>query len=169
MTRTPQLRSPQGGRSGEDHEIAAGTDPIGERFGDLAKSRRLFGQPEWIVNADVTFDHPEWGTKVSLVFFAISDVLDAAGAASLNNNNDVFSFTLDRYVDSFHQLDLVASQTWHVPLLRGDITLKGSVKNLTNSSRGILYDPDQTRNEIAERSFQIGQDFSFSIQYQHTF
>jgi len=146
--------------------VAPGDD---EHFGDLAQSRRLFGQPEWIANADLTFEHPDWGTKVSLVFFAISDVLDAAGAASLNANNNVFSFTLDRYVDSFHQLDLVASQTWHVDLLRGDLTLKGSIKNLTNSARGIVYDPDQTRDEIAERSYKIGRDLSFSIQYRFTF
>ena len=146
--------------------VAPGDD---ERFGDLATSRRLFGQPEWIANADLTFDHPEWGTKVSLIFFAISDVLDAAGAASLNNNNNVFSFTLDRYSDSFHQLDLVASQTWHVDRLRGDLTLKASVKNLTNSSRGIVYDPDQTRDEIAERSFTVGRDLSFSVQYRFRF
>jgi hypothetical protein len=96
-------------------------------------------------------------------------VLDAAGAASLNNNNNVFSFTLDRYSDSFHQLDLVASQTWHVDRLRGDLTLKASVKNLTNSSRGIVYDPDQTRDEIAERSFTVGRDLSFSVQYRFRF
>jgi outer membrane receptor protein involved in Fe transport len=140
-----------------------------KRFNDLKTSRRLFGQPEWIANLDFTFEHPDWGTQVSLNFFAISDVLDAAGAAALNANNDVFSFTLDRYVDSYHQLDLVARQTWHVPLLRGDVTLRGSIKNLTNSARGFVYDRDQTQDEIAERSFKIGREFSVSIQYLFTF
>ena len=140
-----------------------------ERFGDLSRSRRLFGQPEWIVNADLTFDHPEWGTKVTLAFFAISDVLDAAGSASVGPDGSIFAFTLDRYVDSFHQLDLVASQTWRVELLRGDVTLKASVKNLTNSARGIVYDPGQTRDEIAERSFEIGRDVSFSLSYRFSF
>lgn len=140
-----------------------------ERFGDLADSRRLFGQPEWIANVDLTFDHPDWGTKVTLAFFAISDVLDAAGSASIGPDGKIFSFTLDRYVDSFHQLDLVASQTWHVPLLRGDVTLKASAKNLTDSARGILYDPDQTRDEVAERSLKVGRDFSFSVSYTLSF
>jgi TonB-dependent receptor len=146
---------------------AAPGDP--ERFSDLSSSRRLFGQPEWIANVDLTFEHPDWGTKVSLIFFAISDVLDAAGSASLNANNNVFAFTLDRYVDSYHQLDLSASQTWHVDFLRGDLTLRAGVKNLTNSARGLIYDPEQTRDEVAERSYQIGRDVSFSLSYTFTF
>lgn len=140
-----------------------------EEFSELEESRRLFGQPEWIANADLTFDHPDWGTKITLAFFAISDVLDAAGAAFLNNNNNVTSFTLDRYVDDFHQLDLIVSQTWRVEALRGDVTLKGSVKNLTDSRRRILFDPEQTRDEIPERSFQVGRDYSISISYEWSF
>lgn len=140
-----------------------------ERFDELESSRRLFGQPEWIANADVSFDQPDWGTKVTLSFFAISDILDAAGAASIAPNGRPNAFTLDRYVDSFHQLDLVASQTFRIERLGGELTLKGSIKNLTNSARGIIYDPDQTRDEVAERSFEVGRDFSFSIQYKHTF
>ena len=56
------------------------------RYNGLEKSRRLFGQPEWIANADVSFDHPDWGTKVTLAFFAISNVLDAAGSAFILPN-----------------------------------------------------------------------------------
>lgn len=140
-----------------------------ERFGDLSDSRRLFGQPEWIANVDLSFDQPDWGTKVTLAFFAISDVLDAAGSASIGPDGSVFSFTLDRYVDSFHQLDLVASQTLRPAWLPGELTIKASAKNLTNSSRGIIYDPDQTRDEVAERSFKIGRDYSFSLSYTFSF
>ena len=32
----------------------------------------------------MTFDHPDWGTTVTLALFAISDVLDAAGTATLD-------------------------------------------------------------------------------------
>lgn len=140
-----------------------------ERFSRLAGSRRLFGQPEWIVNTDLTFDHPEWGTKATLAFFAISSILDAAGSAALNNNNDIISFTLDRYLDSFHQLDLIVSQTWHIDLLRGDLTLKATAKNLTDSTRRIVYDPDQTAGTIAERSWKAGRDFSVSLTYSVSF
>jgi outer membrane receptor protein involved in Fe transport len=118
---------------------------------------------------DLSFDQPDWGTKVTLAFFAISDVLDAAGSASIGPDGTVFSFTLDRYVDSFHQLDLVASQTLRPTWLPGELTLRASAKNLTNSSRGIIYDPDQTRDEVAERSYKIGRDYSLSLSYTFSF
>jgi hypothetical protein len=99
------------------------------------------------------------------VFFAISDVLDAAGTAAINPDNSVLSFTLDRYVGSFYQLDLIVSQTWRVDFLRGDLTLKLSAKNLTDSTRKIIYDPEQTRSEIEERAYKVGRDFSLSLSY----
>jgi outer membrane receptor protein involved in Fe transport len=135
------------------------------RFNRLEKSRRLFGQPEWIANLDLGFDHSDWGTKATLAFFAISDVLDAAGTAAINPDNSVRSFTLDRYVASFYQLDLILSQTWQVDFLRGELTLKLSVKNLTDSTRKVIYDPEQTRSEIEEREFKVGRDYSLSLSY----
>jgi TonB-dependent receptor len=137
-----------------------------DRFTALEGSRRLFGQPEWIANADLTFDHPDWGTRATLVLFGISDVLDAAGSAVINPNGEISSFTPDRYIDSFYQLDLILSKTWRVDFLRGDLTFKVSIKNLTDSTRRIIYDTEQTRNEIAERSYKVGRDFSFSLTYE---
>jgi outer membrane receptor protein involved in Fe transport len=135
------------------------------RFGGLEKSRRLFGQPEWIANLDLGYDNPDSGTKATLVFFAISDVLDAAGTAAINPDNSVLSFTLDRYVGSFYQLDLNVSQTWQLDFLRGELTLKLSAKNLTDSPRKVIYDPEQTRSEIEEREFKVGRDLSLSLTY----
>jgi hypothetical protein len=137
------------------------------RFPKLEESRRLFNQPEWIANLDLSFDHPEWGTKVTLAFNAISDVLDAAGAAALGPDGSTLAFTVDRYVDSFYQLDLVASQT--VRLRRGELTFKLSAKNLTDSERRLIYDPEQTRDEIAERDVRVGRDYSFSLSYSFSF
>lgn len=136
------------------------------RFSGLEKSRRLFGQPEWIANADLTFEHPDWGTKITLAWFAISDVLDAAGSASIGPDGSVLSATLDRYVDSYHQLDLVMSQTWRIERLDSELTAKLSVKNLTNTTRRIVYDPYQTHDEISERAFELGRDFSFSLSWR---
>jgi outer membrane receptor protein involved in Fe transport len=135
------------------------------RFSGLEKSRRLFGQPEWIANTDITFDHPDWGTKATLVLFAISDVLDAAGSSVISPNGSIISFTPDRYVDSFYQLDLILSKSFRVDFLRGDLTFKLSIKNLTDSTRRIIYDSDQTRSEIVERSFTIGREFSSALTY----
>lgn len=140
--------------------------PPGEnaRYSGLEESRRLFGQPEWIANADLSFEQPEWGSKATLAFFAISNVLDAAGSAFIQPNGVARDFVLDRYVDSFYQLDLILSQE----LFEG-LVFKMSVKNLTDSKRAIIYDPEQTRDEISERRYRIGQDYSFSLTYTYEF
>jgi len=140
-----------------------------ELFDELAPTRRLFNQPKWIGSADLSFDHPDWGTKVTLSFFAISDLLDAAGSVSLLPDGQVIAFVPDRYVDSYYSLDLIASQTFSLGFMPGDLTLKLDAKNLTDSVRRLVYDKEQTRSEIAERSIRMGRDYSFSLTYTFRF
>ena len=84
-------------------------------------------------------------------------MLDAAGSALIVRNGDVLGLVPDRYVDSFGQLDLVMSQRWR------NWNFKLSLKNLTDSTRRLVYDQNQTAGKIAERSFKRGRDFKFSI------
>jgi outer membrane receptor protein involved in Fe transport len=139
------------------------------RFEELSQSRRLFNQPEWIANADISYDNPDTGTKATLAFFAISDLLDAAGSATILPNGEPRDFTLDRYVDSLHQLDFNVRQRIPMPRDLGTWTLKLTVKNLTDSKRAIVYDPEQTRGRVEEREHQVGQDYSFSVTYEYRF
>jgi TonB-dependent receptor len=130
----------------------------------LDKKRRLYGQPEWIANADISFDHPIWGTRVTLAYFAISDVLDAAGFGVPNQaptGDALVSFTIDRYVDSYEQLDLVISQK----LWRG-FSVGFTAKNLTDSTRRIIYDPAQTSHRITEREYKRGRDYSLTVSWK---
>ena len=136
-------------------------------YDGLSTSRRLFGQPEWIANADLTFDQPEWGTQATVAFFGISDVLDAAGVANLNQQNKVFSLTLDRYVDSYSRLDMIVSQRLHTRFFGGDLIFKISGKNLTNTTRRIVYDPGQTEQRYPERSYKVGRNFKFTIGFEY--
>jgi outer membrane receptor protein involved in Fe transport len=147
-----------------DADRAAGL----EAFTGYKSKRRLFGQPEWIANADFSFDHEEWGTKLTLSVFAISEVLDAVGSVELGNNG-IENVTLDRYLDKFYQLDLVASQDFELPRVPGLFTFRVSVKNLTDSTRKVIYDQEQTINDYAERSIKIGRDYSFSVGYVITY
>ncbi len=132
----------------------------GVPFPGLERKRRLYAQPEWIANADISFDHLGWGTKVTLAYFAISDLLDAAGVAAPSASSAIDTFVLDRYVDSFEQLDLIVSQE----LWRG-LTVKLTVKNLTDSKRGIIYDPEQTLHRVAEREYRRGRDYGLSLRW----
>ncbi|MEX2207233.1 MAG: TonB-dependent receptor [Myxococcota bacterium] len=144
-------------------------DGVPVRFSSYEKDRRLFGQPEWIANVDLSYDNPDWGTKITLSYFAISEILDAAGSAATSQNGEILSLTLDRYLDSFDQLNLVVSQTWQVNALGGDVTLKGNVKNLTDSERRVIYDEEQTRGTVVERSLKLGLDYSISLTYSLSF
>ena len=135
----------------------------------IDKSRRLFGQPEWIANVDLSFDHPDWGTRVTLSFFAISDLLDAAGSALIAPDGQITSITLDRYLDSYSQLNLVVSQSWPLRLIDGDVTLKANVKNLTDSERRVVYDQEETGSRVEEREFKVGLDYSISLTYSLSF
>lgn len=134
-----------------------GVTPV---FTALEGSRRLYSQPEWIANLDVTFEHPTWGTTATLAAFAISDVLDAAGSATFSPNGRVVGYTLDRYIAEFYQVDLVVSQKWK------SWTFRFSVKNLTDSVRKTIYDPQQLTDEVAERSYTVGRDYTLSASYQ---
>jgi hypothetical protein len=49
------------------------------------------------------------------------------------------------------------------------LAFKTSVKNLTNSTRRIVYDREQTEKRVSERSFKIGRDYSFSLTYSFAF
>ena len=43
------------------------------------------------------------------------------------------------------------------------------MKNLTDSRRKIIYDPEQTGDTVAERSFRVGRDFTFALSYTYEF
>ena len=138
-----------------------GNPPGPAPYQGLDTKRRLYGQPEWIANVDLSFDHPDWGTKATLAFFAISDVLDAAGGANaITQAGLITGFTLDRYIDSFEQLDLIVSQE----LWKG-LAVKFSAKNLTDSKRAIVYDPEQTASRIPEREYRTGREYSFQLSW----
>jgi outer membrane receptor protein involved in Fe transport len=126
----------------------------------LKDSRRLYSQPKWVANADVSFEQLDWGTNVTLAFYAISDVLDAAGTATVGANNQVQAITLDRYIASYHLLDLVVTQK-----IWDGLALKFSAKNLTDSRRRVIYDPAEVRGQIEERSFRVGRDYSLELSY----
>ena len=51
----------------------------------------------------------------------------------------------------------------------GSSATPGPIKNLTDSTRKIIYDQNQTNGDVSERSFKIGRDYSFSLGYQITF
>jgi len=143
--------------------------PPGAQFQALAPTRRLFNQPEWIANADVTFDHPDWGLSATLAYFAISDVLDAAGSAAISNTGETLEYVPDRYIGSFQDLRATIAKTFQLPSGLGELTFRATAKNLLDSPRELIYDPAQTAKEITEQELQTGIDYGFSITFRRYF
>lgn len=153
-------------RSRKFFAVAPGDTAV---FEELAPTRRLFNQPEWIANADVTFDHPEWGLRATVAYFAISDVLDAAGSTTLGANGDVLEFTPDRYVGAFMDLRATIAKTVELPNGLGEMTFRATGKNLTDSTRKLIYDPYQTSQEVTTQSLRLGREWSFSLTFKRRF
>jgi hypothetical protein len=127
--------------------------------GALEDTRSLYGQPEWIANLNLTFEQPDWGTRVTLAAYAISDILDSAGSVSYDASGDAYSYTPDLYVGSYYQLDLVIRQQWR------DWTFGITVKNLTDSLRTMEYDSSLLSSTINEYEYRVGRDYSISASY----
>jgi TonB-dependent receptor len=110
--------------------------------------RRLYDQPEWLFNADLSLDWSRLGHRATLAWLASSDVLYASSSfAQLNLHTDAFS-----------QLDLTISQR-----LPFGWSLKVSAKNLTDSPRRVVYDPSLTAEPIIYTEYRDGRSYSFTF------
>ena len=116
----------------------------------VPKTRRLFDQPEWLANVDITYSEPEIGTNITLSLYAISDVLALPGSG--------FPAQFDLYEKGYLRLDLGISQE-----LGKGWAIRLSAKNLLDPKRGLIYDPDLTNQEYERTSFRTGREYSLSL------
>jgi len=116
-------------------------------------TRGLVNQPEWIANAYVSFDQPDWGTSATLSLFSESDVIDSA-AVVVGGGKAIPR----RYRESYLELNLTFSQQ-----ITDWLKFSFSVKNLTDSTRRIIYDEDTVSGVNPEREYKVGRTYSFSL------
>ncbi len=138
---------------GNAYAVKTGEGLFDGEFAEPPSERPLFQQPEWIANTDITFEQPDWGTRATLSVFAQSKVLDRAGGFERVTGQQRVS--VDEYRKAFHEVNFTFSQR-----LNDYLSLSFSVKNLTDSERGIEYD------EIIggdRRSFKVGRDYSIAL------
>ncbi len=115
----------------------------------------MFNQPRWIANADISFDHPDWGTRATLSVYAQSEVLDsAAGYVAASGGLAI----PDRYQKPYYQLDATLSQ-W----LNDTIKVSFSIKNLTDTPRGLYYDGKVIDGAPTNEEYRIGREYSVSV------
>lgn len=119
---------------------------------EVPTTRRLFDQPEWILNLDLTYQNPTIldGLEVVVAAYAISDVLTAATG----------EFAFDEFDESYLELDFRVSQRF-----LDHWKLSFSVSNLLDPKREQIYDPDQTAIDYTRQSYRQGRDYSLSVSY----
>lgn len=140
--------------------VGDGGPPYGIPFEDLPLERRLFDQPEWITNLDITYDDEDIGLRVTLSLYAQSSVLSGVGVGSPADSQNV----LDQYTGSYHELNLSISKT--LPFLGEGAVLNFAVTNITDSDRKIFYDEDVAFADSYERlTYNIGQTYRLSLEF----
>jgi TonB-dependent receptor len=121
----------------------------------LKTTRRLYDQPEYLANADITWRRERWGTSITFAANAISDVLIASGLA--NGIGSEFA-GVDLYQRAYVRYDLIFVQR-----LNKTFTFKASVKNLFDPVLGTIYDREALGRVVERNSYHAGRSFSFSI------
>ena len=113
---------------------------------DADKTRPLYDQSPYVLNADLSFDHPGWGTSASLI-------LNAAGPrvsiASLT--------TEDVYEHPPLSLDFTLAQR-----IGRSMTLKLSARNLLDGEYKRTYGED---SQLLYSSYRRGMTFGVSLTY----
>ena len=130
-----------------DAEVLGFTSASGTGIYATDTKRRLYDQPEWILNLDLGYEHAPWGSSVTLSYIAISEVLTYA------------SNGLDEYRDKTSRLDLVFSQR-----LTDRYSLKFSARNLLDPEQLYVRDRDQAGGaEIVDRRWRDGRSYSLAL------
>jgi TonB-dependent receptor len=115
----------------------------------IEETRALTNQPEYILNADLTYDNPDWGLRVSLIAYHISEVLQGVS----------FADSYDVYGNAYKSLDLTASKT-----IKENLKVSFSIKNITDSKRGTYYDVEG--DDVGRDAYKVGQSMSLGINYE---
>ncbi len=136
--------------------------PTGEAFlldAPPYTERELYQQPEWIVNVDISFEHPDWGTRAALSYFSQSDVLETTEGFVFTNGRGSISPSV--YLQSFYEINFTLSQD--LSFLLGGGVFSFQIKNLTDSKRATVYGDDFGGSK--ENEYTLGRTYSFSFSY----
>ncbi len=107
------------------------------------------GQPEWIFNARLSFDHEDWGVKADLNYNYVSDILTNVSADPRVSN--IFQ-------KATHSLDFVASKSWE-----NGWAVKFSAKNLLDTKREQFYEGEG----LVYDGYRTGRTFSLGVSYDY--
>jgi outer membrane receptor protein involved in Fe transport len=122
-----------------------------QEFG-AERTRRMAGQPEYILGTYAIYDIEDWGTSLGLFFNRRGDVL--AVGDSVDNGDE---YTPCIYEEPLEQLDFTISQRF---LKRWTVGFK--IKNLLNPKVKRVYRMEDG-NEALRSSYRRGREYSISL------
>lgn len=146
-------------RFGCNVTLAASEVEISKRelqgYEEQAPERPMPNQSPYVVNADIEYRHPQYGTSLSLFY-------NVFGRRFAINNDYP---TPDIYEESRQQLDFMVAQ----PVL-DYINIKFSAKNLLNEDVKFLYDTDESNAEDKDEEhpykvYSKGVSLGLSVSY----
>lgn len=115
----------------------------------VPQTRRLFDQPEYIGNLELTWANARLGSSATFSAYAISDTLSVAGLSS---------FSFDIYERAHLRYDFTFNQR-----LSSRLKLRLSVKNLTDPVRGTIYDREATSELLVRHDYRAGREYGMSL------
>jgi outer membrane receptor protein involved in Fe transport len=124
-------------------------------FGLQEKTRRLQGQPEYLFNASLTFDHERSGTSAAIFYNRVGETLLTGAARGLNGG------TPNVFEEAYGTLDFTFSQKigkrWSV---------SAKARNLLRPERRTLYRaPDGEEQIKTERESPLLLSVSASVKW----
>jgi len=136
----------------DDPDVGYGyaAGPGGPR--NIPDYNRMIDQPEWTANADLTWRQPDWGSRVSIILYAQSDVLESVGT--------VIGGYVDQYTLPYYDLKFVyAQEIWD------GLAMKFTVSNITNTERGRKYSSEVFSDPPTFESYKVGQTYELKLSY----
>ena len=109
--------------------------------------RRLYDQPEWLANADLTVSVPKLKSTFVVTYTATSPVLISAPADA----------AYARFRDGYEQVDASVTTSF------GIWDLKLQVSNLFEASKDQVYDPGQSSGRILYASEETSRSYSVTV------
>ena len=125
-----------------DTEIDIFTDS-----GNFDRTRRMQGQPDLLGNIQVALDEYNSGREYTLVMNYTGESLSAV---TVENGLD----------DEYREARMVIDANFKQPLLDDQLSLKLSLKNLTDS------EVKETQNSKITKRYKTGREVSLGVSYQ---
>ena len=131
-------------------------------FGSPQGSRPMIQTPEYLLNANVTYEFEEWGTQFGVFWTYKGDTLISGASTNGGGGSTPTAITPDIYQIPFETLNISIQQR----IIDG-LTLSFAAKNLTNPDIQTVYRIDGT--DTLQSTYSAGIDFSLGLTYRIDF